>query len=49
MNIGARALTSHSLNVHAGHVTYAAVAKDLSLDYRSAETILGPLPYTTAA
>jgi alanine dehydrogenase len=39
----------HGLNVHAGHVTYAAVAKDLSLDYRSAETILGPLPYTTAA
>jgi len=39
----------HGLNVHAGHVTYAAVAKDLRLDYRSPETILGPLPYTNAA
>jgi alanine dehydrogenase len=39
----------HGLNVHAGFITYAAVAKDLSLDYRSPETILGPLPFTNAA
>ncbi|HEY0418321.1 MAG TPA: alanine dehydrogenase, partial [Acetobacteraceae bacterium] len=33
------------LNVHQGHITYAAVAKDLGLDYRAAESVLGPMPY----
>jgi alanine dehydrogenase len=30
----------HGLNVHAGKVTYAAVAHDLDLTYASAETLL---------
>lgn len=31
---------AHGLNVHAGHVTYEAVAQDLGYDYRSTEYVL---------
>ena len=31
----------NGLNVHAGHITYEAVARDLALDYRAAASVLG--------
>ena len=31
---------AEGLNVHAGHVNYEAVARDLGLDYRSTQDVL---------